>query len=205
MQWVTGLADHPGYHARVLRPARHGRDRGQPDRAVVRRGDRHPGCGQRHQRIRAANGAGTPGTRAGAGRRHADCSSRRTKRAHRRLRLRSTGRCPTPSAGPCSSRCPARFRSSISSAQPGCRICVVTTLARRVLDLVLDAAGLRRSIDFDAGRRGRTPRVPGTRPSPDGDDAGRHRSCAQCRARPRNRRWASKAAVALGQASWPGS
>jgi phosphoglycolate phosphatase len=30
----------------------------------------------------------------------------------------------------------------------GCRICVVTSLARRVLDLVLDAAGLRRSIDF---------------------------------------------------------
>ncbi len=30
----------------------------------------------------------------------------------------------------------------------GCRICVVTSLARRVLDLVLDAAGLRRQIDF---------------------------------------------------------
>ena len=30
----------------------------------------------------------------------------------------------------------------------GCRICVVTSLARRVLDLVLDAAGLRRRIDL---------------------------------------------------------
>lgn len=30
----------------------------------------------------------------------------------------------------------------------GCRVCVVTSLARRVLDLVLDAAGLRRRIDL---------------------------------------------------------
>jgi phosphoglycolate phosphatase len=30
----------------------------------------------------------------------------------------------------------------------GCRICVVTSLARRVLELVLDAAGLRRRIDL---------------------------------------------------------
>lgn len=30
----------------------------------------------------------------------------------------------------------------------GCRICVVTSLARRVLDLVLDAAGLQRKVDL---------------------------------------------------------
>jgi phosphoglycolate phosphatase len=30
----------------------------------------------------------------------------------------------------------------------GCRICVVTSLARRVLDLVVDAAGLRRRVDL---------------------------------------------------------
>ncbi len=30
----------------------------------------------------------------------------------------------------------------------GCRVCVVTTMTRRVLDLVLDAAGLRRRVDL---------------------------------------------------------
>ncbi len=62
----------------------------------------------------------------------------------------------------------------------GCRVCVVTSLARRVLDLVLDAGGLfspvltlRKLAAEGALPRGFTDRL-----ISDGGDAGSHRSCA---------------------------
>ena len=117
----------------------------------------------------------------------------------------SAGCSPTTRAGPRPRRCPSSARSARPSTgtgaapvpgadeaieqlrESGVRVCLITSLSRRLLGLVLDTLGWWRLVDLRSVPRGRAARLPVARPDAHRDAAAGRRGCPRVRLRRKHR------------------